>query len=738
MSRWSTTGRDRGAPTAVRSSGKLDRRQFCRLGALLGGGAVGALLAARSGLAIGPGRPDFGDLETLFRQHYPLDDPDAIVQSTCLGCHGACPVRVVTELGVIARCDGNPWSPRVHGGPAPVDPPQAPPRRGARSARGQARLQNTHDPYRLVRPLAREGRRGAGTWRSLDAASAIAALREAGAGADGAGLVVAVDPRQADRRSVLEEFGQALPAAQVHLGTPNPWVQEASEAMLGSVGWTISPRLDRARGALLWGADAVASGVDPVGDARDLMTLAERGGTSLIVVDPRLSEAAGLADLWLPVRPGGDAALAWMMLRAWMDDGAIDAPVAWQQQLQAQPWKDLERRSGLGESMVRRSAEQLWALGSGLAIRVGGGVGDRAGGADVTEAILRLAVLSGATDSGGAMEPSLAPTPLGDRADQGLRSLLADGGTIDHLLVVGDGGLVDCAGQSALLAALADPERVHHVTVVTPTMNPVAALADLVLPDVTEFERSGLVERWDGTSRVQPVIAPVPLESGLDAPLGRGLEGVLEDLATAAGASLDCEQVVIRAEEATGRASDLRQRGWIPRRSPEQGPPTADPFRPESVRSPGEPLAGLALVTYRESFGGFVDSSAQYWATPSLRARNELWIHPTTADEVEGAEDGRLTVSVGGRHQQVHVKATEGIRPGVVAAAVGYGHHEGYDGATTIDGETVLPDPRRTLGFDAGSLRDDREPLTTSPADREPRRTLAELLAAKPGSCDRL
>ena len=149
-------------------------------------------------------------------------------------------------------------------------------------------------------------------------------------------------------------------------------------------------------------------------------------------------------------------------------------------------------------------------------------------------------------------------------------------------------------------------------------------------------------------------------------------------------------------------------------------------------------LEGLALVTYRESFGGFVDSSAQYWATPSLRARNELWIHPTTADEVEGAEDGRLTVSVGGRHQQVHVKATEGIRPGVVAAAVGYGHHEGYDGATTIDGETVLPDPRRTLGFDAGSLRDDREPLTTSPADREPRRTLAELLAAKPGSCDRL
>ncbi len=739
MSRRSITGADpetRRARTADRGVG---RREFCRLGALLGGCALGTLAASRAGLAIGPGRPDFADQDTIFRSDYPIDAPDSVVLSTCLGCHGACPVRVATEGGVLAKSDGNPWSPRVRGGPLPSSTEEAATLRGSSCARGQARLQNTHDPFRIVRPLSSDGQRGAGVWRTLLSDDAEASVTAALVPQRSAGLVVAVDPRQLDRRPALEAFEEALEGVEVHLGTSTPWVTAASRAMIGQPGWELRPRFARARGALIWGADSVASGVDPVGDARDLLNLRERHGKGgLVVVDPRLSEVAGMADTWLPVRPGGDMALAWMILRAWVDSGAITPPEAWQEQLNARPWKDLEPRAGLGEMVVRRAAGRLAEMGDGLAIRVGGGVGERPDGAEVCEAISRLAVVSGAAGAGGAMEPVLAPVPLGERPDLALHRLLADGAVIDRLLVVGDGGITDGPHHGELLAALANPQRVRNLVVVTTVMNPVAALADLIVPDVTEHERFGLVERWDGISLVQPSIRSVMADAGVEAPWSRGLEGLLETLSRQAGRTLDCHAAVEGAIAATPSPARLQHRGWLAPSRSAAVVPAPDAFRPEAIRSPGDPIAGVALVTYRESFGGFVDSTAQYWATPSLRADNEAWIHPSTFDDVGAGEGHRVVLEVGDVRRELNVVATEAVRPGVVAAAVGYGHTEGFDGRMTIDGVAVQPDPRRDLGTEVGALRDSVGAVAVHPADPEPRRTLAELLASKLGSCDRL
>ena len=553
------------------------------------------------------------------------------------------------------------------------------------------------------------------------------------------GITVAVDPRQIDRRAVLRAFEQTCGGAEVHLGVSNPWLERAGTAMFGQGGWGLVPRFERASGALIWGADAVASGVDPVGDARALRGLQERFGSgALIVVDPRLSEVAGIADTWLPVRPGGDMALAWMMLRAWLDAGIFEGPSSWTEQLSAQPWKDLERRSGLGEMIVRRTADRLAKMGSGLAVRIGGGVGERPDGVAVSEAVLRLAVLAGATDPGGAMEPSPAPEPLGERPDGALHRLLGDDQSLNLLIVVGDGGIAGSPYQRSLLRALADRERVRNLVVVSSVMNPVAALADIVVPDVTEHERHGLVERSDGVSLVQPVVPSVMTEIGLESPWDRGLEGLLETLCELDGSSLDCAAALDRAVAATGRADVLRARGWAPPAPSKLEPPQAEAFRPVAVRSAGDPIEGLALVTYRESFGGFADSTAQYWATPSLRSENEVWMHPSTVAEVGAEHSHRVELVGGGSKQEANVKETEAVRPGVAAVAIGYGHREGFDGRMTVDGIPVPPDPRRTIGFDAGSLRDESGVVTTEPAEPEPRRTFAELLAAKRGSCDRL
>ena len=58
------------------------------------------------------------------------------------------------------------------------------------------------------------------------------------------------------------------------------------------------------------------------------MKQAVRRGTKLIVVDPRRTELAGMADLWLPLRSGTDIALINGMMRiivkeGWQDEAYI-------------------------------------------------------------------------------------------------------------------------------------------------------------------------------------------------------------------------------------------------------------------------------------------------------------------------------------------------------------------------------------------------------------------------------
>ncbi|MDP2701041.1 MAG: molybdopterin-dependent oxidoreductase, partial [Candidatus Rokubacteria bacterium] len=51
-----------------------------------------------------------------------------------------------------------------------------------------------------------------------------------------------------------------------------------------------------------------------------LMDFRAKGG-KYVVVDPRFSNTAALADRWVPVKPGGDAALALGMARWMVESG---------------------------------------------------------------------------------------------------------------------------------------------------------------------------------------------------------------------------------------------------------------------------------------------------------------------------------------------------------------------------------------------------------------------------------
>ena len=91
------------------------------------------------------------------------------------------------------------------------------------------------------------------------------------------------------------------------------------------------PDLDRTDYLLVLGANPVASNgslMTAPDVRRRLRELRERGG-QLVVVDPRRTETARLADRHLFIRPGTDALLLLAMLHTLFAEEPRPAPAAW-------------------------------------------------------------------------------------------------------------------------------------------------------------------------------------------------------------------------------------------------------------------------------------------------------------------------------------------------------------------------------------------------------------------------
>jgi anaerobic selenocysteine-containing dehydrogenase len=192
------------------------------------------------------------------------------------------------------------------------------------------------DPDRLRRPLRRRGARGdaAAQWDPIGwdealelVASRLRALREAH-GADAVATYLG-NPNAHDLGAILY-----APTFQKALGTR--WRFSATSVdqlpkmvscsqMLGSPGLFPIPDVDRTDFFLMLGANPLVSNgslmTAPDMPAR-LAALRARGG-KLVVVDPRRSETAAIADRHLPIRPGADAYFLFSLIQVLFADGLV-------------------------------------------------------------------------------------------------------------------------------------------------------------------------------------------------------------------------------------------------------------------------------------------------------------------------------------------------------------------------------------------------------------------------------
>lgn len=187
------------------------------------------------------------------------------------------------------------------------------------------------DPERLRRPLRRRGARGSGDFEEIgwDEAFALAGerLREIrdAHGADALATYLG-NPNAHDLGSIL--YG---PTFQKALGTR--WRFSAtsvdqlpktlsSSQMFGAPGSLAVPDVDRTDYFLVLGGNPLVSNgslMTAPDMAGRLRALRERGGT-LVVVDPRRSETAEVADRHLFIRPGSDALFLFSLVHVLFDE----------------------------------------------------------------------------------------------------------------------------------------------------------------------------------------------------------------------------------------------------------------------------------------------------------------------------------------------------------------------------------------------------------------------------------
>ncbi|MDP4023984.1 molybdopterin-dependent oxidoreductase [Methylobacterium sp. NEAU 140] len=123
-----------------------------------------------------------------------------------------------------------------------------------------------------------------------------------------------------------------------------------------------APDYDRADTIVLWGHNPTRTWLAQATRVAE----ARRRGATVVVVDPKRGGSGETADLWLPIRPGADGALAMGAIRHLLIEGGYDAAFV-------RDWTDAPFLVDTGTGRLLRAAE-LWPGAEGFVVLDAAGV----------------------------------------------------------------------------------------------------------------------------------------------------------------------------------------------------------------------------------------------------------------------------------------------------------------------------------------------------------------------------
>ena len=201
--------------------------------------------------------------------------------------------------------------------------------RGSKSlcAKGQAAMQTIYDPTRLRWAMKRVGPKGSGEFERCTWDEAIGALADKLKQLQDEGTPEALGVLSPQYFAVLATVGRRF--MNVY-GTPN-YLHSAicNSQRVASKRISIGPTADCAPGQIdkcnlyvIWGANPENSAVNQGKPAAIVKQKAR--GMKLVDIRPMMDQLTSKADVWVPLRPGTDAALAYAILNVLIDEDLYD------------------------------------------------------------------------------------------------------------------------------------------------------------------------------------------------------------------------------------------------------------------------------------------------------------------------------------------------------------------------------------------------------------------------------
>lgn len=361
--------------------------------------------------------------EELDAKAWPLREKRAysIVPTTCFNCEAACGLLayVDKETHEVRKLEGNPLHPGS---------------RGRNCAKGPATKNQLDDPDRILYPMRRVGARGEGKYERI---SWVQALKEIGGK-----ISAAFDAGR--QNNVIYHVGR--PGHEGYMDRVlNGWGIDGhnSHTTICSAGarhgyslWMKydRPSPDHANAKLILLVSAhLESGHYFNPHAQRIMEGVMKGA-KLVVLDPRLSNTASMADVWMPTQPGSEAAIFLAIARLMLERGTYDVsqfrdwtnwrellasehadkPQTWETFVQVllDEWKDFTPERAAEEARVPvEQILQLYELVAGCERRLSAHVWRAAsignlGGWQVARTLQLLVVMTGSVGRPGGTLPS--------------------------------------------------------------------------------------------------------------------------------------------------------------------------------------------------------------------------------------------------------------------------------------------------------------------------------------------
>ena len=266
---------------------KLTRRGFLKVAA----GGVGALALSQ----------DLLDFKRW--AHASTEAPVTRIPTFCNGCGNRCGIFADVKNGRLWKIEGNP---EANGNLGMVCP------------KGHGYLHDLYNPHRLRRPLKRVGER-------FEPISWEQAYKEI---SEKINLILMDSGPQGIFWVNYPQSNNAYALRLMHtLGSPHYFSHGSTCYTARNAGWVTtvgelpSNDLSNARYIVIIGRNP-AGGID-LAEVKKMVEAREKGA-KIVVVDPRHSETAILADEWLPIKPGTDLALLLSMINVMVKEGLYD------------------------------------------------------------------------------------------------------------------------------------------------------------------------------------------------------------------------------------------------------------------------------------------------------------------------------------------------------------------------------------------------------------------------------